>query len=137
MSEEYCAMTGVVPHLTIRDNRAGEAIDFYAKAFGATESSRHMADDGKRILHAHLDLNGGPLMLNDDFPEMGGGQCAPPPAGVGLHLDVFDADAAWDRALAAGASVRFPLDNQFWGQRYGQVIDPFGHIWSIGGPVPE
>ena len=137
MSEEYCAMVGVVPHLTIRDNRASEAVDFYTKAFGATESGRHMAEDGKRILHAHLDLNGGPLMLNDDFPEMGGGQGSPPPAGVGLHIDVADADAAWDRALAAGASVRFPLDNQFWGQRYGQVTDPFGHIWSIGGPVTE
>lgn len=135
MSEDYCAMVGVVPHLTIRDNRASEAIDFYARAFGATESGRHMAEDGKRILHAHLDLNGGPLMLNDDFPEMGGGQSSPPPAGVGLHIDVPDADAAWDRALAAGATVRFALDNQFWGQRYGQVTDPFGHIWSIGGPV--
>ena len=137
MSEEYCAMKGVVPHLTIRDNRAGEAVDFYARAFGATESGRHMADDGKRILHAHLELNGGPLMLNDDFPEMGGGQGSPPPAGVGLHLDVPDADAAWETALTAGAAVRFPLDNQFWGQRYGQVTDPFGHIWSIGGPVTE
>lgn len=135
MSEDYCAMVGVVPHLTIRDNRASEAIDFYARAFGAIESGRHMAEDGKRILHAHLDLNGGPLMLNDDFPEMGGGQSSPPPAGVGLHIDVPDADAAWDRALAAGAAVRFALDNQFWGQRYGQVTDPFGHIWSIGGPV--
>lgn len=137
MSEEYYAMTGVVPHLTIRDDRASEAIDFYAKAFGATEGGRHMADDGKRILHAHLNLNGGPLMLNDDFPEMGGGQGSPPPSGVGLHLDVPDADAAWEKALAAGATVRFPLDNQFWGQRYGQVTDPFGHIWSIGGPVTE
>ncbi|MBO9697812.1 MAG: VOC family protein [Sphingopyxis sp.] len=134
MSEDYCAMKGVVPHLTIRDSRAAEAIDFYARAFGATESGRHMAEDGKRILHAHLDLNGGPLMLNDDFPEMMGG-VAPPPAGVGLHIDVADADVAWEKALAAGAIVRFPLDNQFWGQRYGQVTDPFGHIWSIGGPV--
>lgn len=141
MSEDYCAMKGVVPHLTIRDNRAAEAraaeaIDFYARAFGATESGRHMAEDGRRVLHAHLDLNGGPLMLNDDFPEMMGG-AAPPPAGVGLHLDVADADAAWEKALAAGAAVRFPLDNQFWGQRYGQVTDPFGHIWSIGGPVTQ
>lgn len=134
MSEEYCAMKGVVPHLTIRDNRATEAIDFYIDAFGASESGRHMADDGKRILHAHLEVNGGPLMLNDDFPEMAGG-AAPAPTGVGLHLDVPDADAAWERALAAGAGVRFPLDNQFWGQRYGQITDPFGHIWSIGGPV--
>lgn len=134
MSEEYCAMKGVVPHLTIRDNRAAEAIEFYGRAFGATESGRHMAEDGKRVMHAHLDLNGGSLMLNDDFPEMMGG-AAPPPTDVGLHLDVADADAAWAKALAAGATVRFPLDNQFWGQRYGQVTDPFGHIWSIGGPV--
>ena len=95
MSEEYCAMKGVVPHLTIRDNRATEAIDFYIDAFGASESGRHMADDGKRILHAHLEVNGGPLMLNDDFPEMAGG-AAPAPTGVGLHLDVPDADAAWE-----------------------------------------
>ncbi len=134
MTETYCAMAGVIPHLTIRDNRAAEAIDFYTKAFGAAESGRHLAEDGKRIMHAHLDINGGPLMLNDDFPEIAGG-AAPAPAGVGLHLDVPDADAAWAKALAAGATVRFPLDNQFWGQRYGQVTDPFGHIWSIGGPV--
>ena len=134
MTETYCAMAGVIPHLTIRDNRAAEAIDFYTKAFGAAESGRHLAEDGKRIMHAHLDINGGPLMLNDDFPEMAGG-AAPAPVGVGLHLDVPDADAAWAKALAAGATVRFPLDNQFWGQRYGQVTDPFGHIWSIGGPV--
>ena len=134
MNEDHCAMKGVVPHLTIRDNRAAEAIDFYARAFGASESGRQIADDGERILHAHLEVNGGPLMLNDDFPEMMGG-AAPSPAGVGLHIDVPDADAAWEKALAAGAVARFPLDNQFWGQRYGQVTDPFGHIWSIGGPV--
>lgn len=134
MTEASAAMTGVVPHLTIRDNRAAEAIDFYTRAFGAAESGRHLAEDGKRVMHAHLEVNGGALMLNDDFPEMTG-EASPAPSGVGLHLDVPDADAAWERALAAGASVRFPLDNQFWGQRYGQVTDPFGHIWSIGGPL--
>ncbi|WP_447727546.1 VOC family protein [Sphingomonas koreensis] len=111
-------MTGVIPHLTIRDGRAAEAIDFYTRAFGAVENGRHAAQDGKRLMHAHLEINGGPLMLNDDFPEMMGGP-TPEPAAVGLHLDVPDADAAWARALAAGAAVRFPLDNQFWGQRYG------------------
>lgn len=135
MTEDSTAMVGVIPHLTIRDNRAGEAIDFYTRAFGAVEQGRHLAEDGKRVMHAHLEINGGPLMLNDDFPEMADGEASPPPAGIGLHLDVPDADKAWERALAAGASVRFPLDNQFWGQRYGQVTDPFGHIWSIGGPV--
>jgi PhnB protein len=133
----WIQLPGVTPHLTIRDNRAVEAIDFYVRAFGAVESGRHLADDGKRVMHAHLDINGGALMLNDDFPEMRGGQPSPEPSGVTLHIEVADADAAWAKALAAGAEVRFPLDNQFWGQRYGQVADPFGHMWSIGGPLKD
>ena len=127
---------GITAHLTIRDNRAPEAIDFYRQAFGAEEIGRHMADDGKRIMHAHLNLNGGSLMLNDDFPEFGHGATAAP-AAVTLHLQVPDADRAWEKALAAGAEVRFPLGDQFWGDRYGQVTDPFGFTWSIGAPVKQ
>jgi PhnB protein len=126
--------SGITAHLTIRDNRAAEAIDFYSKAFGAEEVGRHLADDGKRIMHAHLNLNGGSLMLNDDFPEFGLG-AASAPASVTLHLQVKDADAAWNRALGAGAKERFPLADQFWGDRYGQVTDPFGFAWSIGAPL--
>lgn len=125
---------GIAPHLTIRDGRGDEAVKFYHDAFGATEAGRHLADDGKRLMHAHLSLNGGGFMLNDDFPEMRGGQPADPPAGTTLHLQVADADALWDRALAAGATVRFPLEDQFWGDRYGQLDDPFGYTWSIAGP---
>src|SRR5215217_4362709 len=84
---------GITAHLTIRGNRGADAIDFYSKAFGAEEIGRHMADDGKRIMHAHLKLNGGHLMLNDDFPEFGHG-AATAPASVTLHLQVKDADAA-------------------------------------------
>ena len=127
---------GVTAHLTIRDGKAADAIDFYRQAFGAEEIGRHMADDGKRIMHAHLKLNGGSLMLNDDFPEFGHG-AASAPAGVTLHLQVPDADAAWNRAVAAGAEVRFPIADQFWGDRYGQVKDPFGFTWSIGAPVKQ
>jgi PhnB protein len=127
---------GITAHLTIRGNRGADAIDFYSKAFGAEEIGRHMADDGKRIMHAHLKLNGGSLMLNDDFPEFGHGTGAEP-AGVTLHLQVPDADAAWHRALDAGAQERFPLADQFWGDRYGQVTDPFGFTWSIGAPVKQ
>lgn len=134
MSEEPVPLTGISPHLTIADKRAAEAIDFYVNAFGATERFRQPAEDGARVLHAHLEINGGALMLNDDFPEMRGGGDAPAPSGVTLHIDVPDADAAWDKAIAAGATERFPLADQFWGQRYGQVVDPFGHTWSIGGP---
>ena len=135
MSETPFVMPGVTAHLTIGDGKAADAIDFYKAAFGATEQTRHLADDGARIMHAHLVINDGPLMLNDHFHEMAGGDPAPPPASVTLHLEVEDADRWWDRALAAGAAIRFPIDNQFWGARYGQVTDPFGHVWSIGGPV--
>ncbi|WBX83868.1 VOC family protein [Sphingosinicella microcystinivorans] len=135
MTDTQPELTGVTPHLTIRSNKAADAIDFYERAFDAKELSRHPAEDGVRLMHAHLALNGGALMLHDDFPEMMGGKAADAPTGVVLHIEVPDADAAWERALAAGATVRFPLDNQFWGQRYGQVEDPFGHIWSIGGPL--
>ena len=124
---------GITAHLTIRDNRAAEAVDFYSKAFGAEELGRHLADDGKRLMHSHLKVNGGSLMLNDDFPEYGGG--ASPPRSVTLHLQVKDADAAWNRAIEAGAKEKMPLADQFWGDRYGQVTDPFGFTWSIGAPL--
>jgi PhnB protein len=125
---------GVTAHLTIRDGKAADAIDFYRRAFGAEEIGRHMADDGKRIMHAHLNINGGSLMLNDEFPEFMSAP-ATPPGSLVLHLQVPDADAAWEKAVAAGGEVRFPLADQFWGDRYGQIQDPFGFTWSIGAPV--
>ena len=126
--------TGVTAHLTIGDGKAADAIDFYARAFGAEEVRRHMADDGKRIMHAYLHVNGGTLMLNDEFPEYMSAP-ATPPGSVVLHLQVKDADAAWARAVDAGAAVHFPLADQFWGDRYGQVNDPYGFTWSIGAPL--
>jgi len=134
MSDQQSPAGGVTAHITISDGKAADAIAFYEKAFGAQELMRHAAPDG-RLMHAHLSINGGSLMLNDHFAEMSDGKPAEPPAGTTLHLHVDDADAWWDRALAAGATVRFPLDNQFWGDRYGQLTDPFGHVWSIGAPV--
>ena len=125
---------GITPHITIRDGKAIEAIDFYARAFGAEQAMDPMlAEDGKRVMHAHLLLNGGHLLLNDDFPEYGG--AATPPGSTTLHLQVADADAAWNRALEAGATEKFPLADQFWGDRYGQVMDPYGFTWSIGAPL--
>ncbi len=133
-NEQQGPTGGITAHLTIRAQRAGEAVDFYKSAFGATEAMPpHMADDGKRIMHAHLLVNGGHLMLNDDFPEYGG--AATPPGSVTLHLQVSDADAAWNQALEAGATEKMPLADQFWGDRYGQLTDPFGFTWSIGAPL--
>ena len=133
--EQQSPSGGVTAHITIRDGRAKEAIDFYRRAFGAEEQMRHASDDG-RLMHAHLKINGGSLMMHDDFPEHSGGP-AKEPAGTILHLEVDDADEWWNRALEAGAEVKFPLDDQFWGARYGQLTDPFGHTWSIGGPVRQ
>jgi PhnB protein len=123
--------TGVTPHLMVRG--ASDAIEFYQRAFGAEELSRMPADDGKRLLHAHVRLNGGDVMICDEFPEYG--QCFGEPGGVTLHLAVDDADVWFDRALEAGATVRMPIMDAFWGDRYGQLTDPFGHAWSIGSPL--
>ena len=111
-SENQGPTGGVTAHLTIRDNRAAEAVTFYKAAFGAEEAmAPHLADDGKRIMHAHLLVNGGHLMLNDDFPDYGG--AASPPGNVTLHLQVKDADAMWNQALDAGAKEKMPLADQF------------------------
>lgn len=124
---------GLTPHLAIGGGRANDAIEFYKAAFGAEELMRHAADDG-RLMHAHLKVNGHSLMMHDHFAEHHGGNELPEPVGVILHLQVDDADGWWNRALRAGASVVFDLADQFWGDRYGQLRDPFGHVWSIGAP---
>ena len=124
-------ISGVTPHLVIGGGRAAEAIDFYKRAFGAEEAMRMPADDGKRLMHAHLKINGGSLMMCDDFPEYRGSAVGAPEA-VTLHLQVDDADLWFERAVAAGATPTMPLADMFWGDRYGQVRDPFGHMWSIG-----
>lgn len=126
--------TPILPHLTV-DN-ATAALDFYKKAFGAVETSRHVADDGKRIMHASMTIGGHMFMLNDDFPEMCGGQPRSAKAMGGspvtMHLSCPQVDALWTQAVAAGATVELPLADQFWGDRYGVVRDPFGHSWSMG-----
>lgn len=128
---------GLTPHLTIRDNRAAEAIGFYAAAFGAEEQRRMLAEDGKRLMHAHLHVNGASLMLNDDFPEYHGpaDSGSGPPSGFTLHLQVDDTDVWFHRAIAAGATERMAPADMFWGDRYAQVIDPFGYAWAIGSPI--
>jgi PhnB protein len=128
----------VYPHLVVGD--AVAAIDFYVKAFGATEYGRVPGPDG-RLVHAALNINGSTVMLNDDFPEMSGGKSMTPTSlggtPVTIHLVVTDVEDKFQRAVAAGATVVAPLEDQFWGDRYGVVRDPFGHQWSLGQPVRE
>ncbi len=125
---------GVTPYLTVRG--ASDAAEFYKRAFGAEELTRMPASDGKRLIHCHLRINNADVMMSDEFPEQGHGLGAGP-IGVTLHLAVDDADKWWNRAVAAGATITMPIAVQFWGDRYGQIRDPFGHTWSIGAPVKK
>ncbi len=126
--------SGVTPHLTIRGGQCADAIEFYKLAFGAEELARQAEDNGSRLMHAALRINGDFVMMHDDFPEYRGGDEAPKPACAVFHLAVDDADSWWDRAVAAGAEVTMPLADQFWGDRYGHLKDPFGYTWTIGAP---
>jgi uncharacterized glyoxalase superfamily protein PhnB len=120
----------VTPQLRVRG--AAAAIDFYRAAFGATELLRNVAPDGRSIMHARLRIGDSIVIVNDEFPERGGtSPAALEGSPVTLHLYVEDADAAFARAVKAGAMVEKPLEDAFWGDRYGQLRDPFGHSWSI------
>lgn len=125
---------GITPFLTIRGMRGQEALNFYERAFAAEVVEKNMADDGVRLMQAGLKINGGWLMLSDEFPEWRGFD-EPEPKGVTLHLQVDDADDWANRAVAAGGEITMPVADQFWGDRYGQLRDPFGHLWSIGSPT--
>jgi len=119
----------VTPHLVCGD--AAAAIAFYRQAFGATEVGRMEMPDGK-IGHAEIRIGDSRLMLADAFPEYGSNDpLVLKGSPVVIHLYVENADAVWDQAIAAGATPTMPLGDAFWGDRYGQVQDPFGHRWSI------
>jgi uncharacterized glyoxalase superfamily protein PhnB len=119
---------GIAPYLSVSD--ASKAAEFYIKAFGATEAFSYPPDDKGRYLHIHLYINGGSLMLADPFPDHG--HPHQPAQGYTLHMKVDDVDAWWKRAVDAGAEVVLPLQRMFWGDRYGQLRDPFGVLWSMG-----
>jgi len=119
----------LTPYLCIAG--ASEAIEFYKKAFAAKELRRHAMPDGK-ILNAELRIGDSMIMVSDEFP----GSDVKSPATLGgsavtVHLYTKDVDGLWATALAAGAKVTMPMDNMFWGERYGQLVDPFGHRWSL------
>jgi PhnB protein len=119
----------VIPYLAVTDGT--KALDFYAKAFGAKVLARQLAPNGK-LIHGRLKIGTSIVMLSDVFP--GADEAAPSNVGtttVTLHLYSKNVDALWDRAVAAGAIVTRPLENQFWGERYGHLRDPFGHHWSL------
>ncbi len=119
----------LVPYLAVQDGVA--ALAFYEKAFGAKVLARETTPDGK-LIHGRLRIGSSLLMLSDVFP--GAGVAAPTSVGTTtatIHLYSKDVDALWDRAVAAGAKVTMPLENRYWGERYGHLLDPFGHHWSL------
>src|SRR4051812_42765818 len=121
----------VVPYLRVKGGAA--AIEFYVKALGAREHYRMPGPNG-RLMHAELGIGSSVLYLSDEFPEIGGATGTSNGA-VTIHLNVADCDALWNQAMAAGATATVPLQNMFWGDRFGKFKDPFGHEWSVSTTV--
>jgi len=127
----------LTPALVVND--AAAAIEFYRRAFGAVELSRAIAPDGVKVWHADLRIGDSRLMLNDAFPEQGSHGPDPEKGAVGfsIWLYVEDVDAVFQRAVDAGATVQMPVSDQFWGDRFGGLRDPFGHSWAIATRVED
>ena len=132
------------PYLTVKG--AAEAIIFYQKAFGATENGRMPAQDGKRLMHACISINGGAVMLSDEFPEYsehcGAVQAPskdkPPPVAVVIHYTTpAEVDAGFRRAVEAGCTSTMAPEDTFWDARFAMLVDPFGHRWMLNAPLPK
>lgn len=130
----------ITPYLRVAG--AAAAIEFYQRAFGATEAFRLTAPGSDIVVHAELALRGSRVMLADDMPDFQGGKSLTPiglggsPVGLHLQLDSQEElDALWAQAVAAGCVVSFPLAEQFWGDRFGKLTDPYGHEWSLAATV--
>jgi uncharacterized glyoxalase superfamily protein PhnB len=125
----------ITPNIAVND--AARALDFYQKAFGAEEVMR-MPGPGGKIMHAEVRIGDSRLMLADEMPEMGSkGPKAYGGTPVSFYVYVSNVDAAWKRAVGAGAKVLMPLEDMFWGDRTGRLEDPFGHIWVLAQHVKD
>ncbi|NMG77305.1 VOC family protein [Aromatoleum diolicum] len=128
-------MYTVTPHLVCAG--AAEAIEFYTKAFNAVEMGRVPGPQGK-LMHALIRIGDSAVMLVDEFPEWGSfGPKSLKGSPVTIHLYVDNADAFVERAVAAGAKITMPVEETFWGDRYGKLEDPFGHHWSVATHVRD
>ncbi|MFT7647709.1 MAG: PhnB protein [Candidatus Poriferisodalaceae bacterium] len=128
---------GIIPHIVVAD--ANAAIAFYVEAFGAVETGRIPGPAGK-VLHASVRIGDATLYLADDFPEMTGVSNTPKALGgisVAMHRFVEDVDAAVEKAVAAGATLKMPPMDMFWGDRYAQIVDPADHVWSLATHVRD
>jgi len=125
----------ITPTLIVRD--AAAAIEFYQRAFAAQEIDRMVGPDGS-IMHAEIQIGDSRIMLGEENEQWGARSPLSTNGNPGsLHIYVENADASFERALNAGAKVRYPLEDAFWGDRYGKVTDPFGHEWGIATRVKD
>ena len=128
-----------IPHLCVNDGMA--ALEFYKSVFGAEEGDRVMSPDGRKLVHGEIVIDGHKCFLSDEFPHEEGGTVKTPQSLGGtcarITLSVDDADALVARAVAAGAKVLMPVQDMFWGGRYGKIVDPFGHQWGINQQLHE
>jgi PhnB protein len=129
----------LTPHLVVRDG--GKAMEFYKQAFGAQEVMRLPCPVSGRLMHGEVRIGDSLLFLADEFPEMCDGSTVPPAkvgaTTVGIHLYVPDVDAVFNRAVAVGAKPLMPPTDMFWGDRYGRLVDPFGHVWAIATHIED
>jgi uncharacterized glyoxalase superfamily protein PhnB len=125
----------ITPHLTVRG--VAQAIEWYGRAFGANELYRNLAPDGEHIMHSELLLGDSRFFVVDEFPHMPFSPDTLGGSSVTLHLYVEDVDAMFDKALDAGATAIMPVQDCFWGDRYGILVDPFGHRWSIASRLED
>ena len=128
-----------IPHLIVGNGPA--AVAFYKAAFGAEEGHQMMTPDGKKLLHGELIIDGHKIFVSDEFSASEGGSCKSPETlggtDVRITLLVDDADATVAQVVAAGAHVLMPVQDMFWGGRYGKIVDPFGHEWGINQQLQE
>jgi len=128
-----------IPELIVRN--APAALDFYKGVFGAEEAHRMIKPGSEKIMHGELTLDGHKFFVCDEFSASEGGTCKSPETlggtGVRITLLVDDANRVVERAMAAGARVSMPVQDMFWGGRYGKIVDPFGHEWGINQQVKE
>ena len=124
---------GLTPYLEV--DGASKAAEFYRKAFGAEQVFAYPADEKGRTMHIHLHINGSTLMLGDAYPEHGHPHQNPQGYTLQLHLGSDEIDTWWKRAIDAGCEEGVPLQVMFWGDRWGQMCDPFGVTWAMNAPV--